>query len=750
VKTNHRAAARTTPLTKSRRGVGYQIGRFLLRSAMGLGVVALIGVAVALGSGLLLYRYYADGLVPPDELGVNRPSGGAVILDRNGKVLYRYVDDKDGVRTPVLLTDISPTFLAATIATEDESFFINPGFNINGLARATLENFGHGREDGLQASGGSSITQQLVKNLYIDEGARSERSIDRKLREIVFSIELTKRYSKEQILHWYVNQISYGGVYTGVEAAARGYFDKPARGLTLGEAALLAGVPQSPAAYDPATNLEAALGRRNQVLDLLERKGTIQIGPDLFYTPTSEEIAAARDEFVTIRIAAFPIEAPHFVLSYLAPQLEQLVGKDALLHDGLVVTTTLDLDLNYRAQEHVQRLIAQNERVSQAHNGAVLVIQPATGEILAMVGSRDYYREDIDGTVNNLLALNSPGSTLKPFVYLTTFLNLGWSPGTTIEDTPVSFKEWDGMVFSPTNPGKNYQGTITVRNSLGNSLNVPAFKAAQAVGVSKVVDTARGAGLTQIDGAYGPAIAIGGIDIRALDLTYAYAVLANGGVMAGQDSFAPRTGAERSVEPISILKIESPRGVVFNVDDHRIAKRVFSAEHAYMVTDILSDPRAVCITFGCGGLSVPGYKVAMKTGTSEPYDPKGPLKGKIGETWAFGFTPDYVVGAWAGNSDNSPVVNIFSTTISFPIMRETMLSAYNGAPQRHFERPPGIVQKNVCAPARVDPNAPPLPPQPLVQLPQNPPPGFPLSLALQPPAPPPMVCTSDIAIAGSR
>jgi len=723
------------------------VARVVLRTTMAVGLFALIGVAIVFGAGLFMYKDYADGFVTPAELGINRPSGGATILDRNGKLLYRYIDDKEGVRKPIYLTDTTPGFLAVTISTEDESFFTNPGVNLKGLGRAAYENFGSGRDNGEQGTGGSSITQQLVKNIYIPEAARYERSMDRKVREIVFSVELTKRFSKEQILHWYINQISYGSVYTGVEAAAEGYFGKTASQLTLGEAALLAGIPQSPAAYDPVLHPEAAIARRSEVLDLLERKKTVQIGPDLFYTPSLEEIAAARAEPVNVQAAAFPIEAPHFVLSYVAPQLEAMVGKDALLHDGLVITTSLDLDLQNKAQEVVQRQIANNEKVSQAHNGASLVIQPKTGEILAMVGSRDYYRADIDGTVNNLLALNSPGSTMKPFVYLSTFLNLNWSPGTTIQDTPTSYRESDGSYFSPENPNHNYNGTITVRNSLGNSLNVPAFKAAAAVGIGKVVDTFRTAGLTQVDGTYGPAIAIGGIDIRALDLTYAYSVLANGGVMSGQDTFAPRTGSERTIEPIAILRIDSPTGVVFDVNQHRIDKRVFSAEQTYMITDILSDPSAVCITFGCGGLSVPGYKVAMKTGTSEPYDPRGPLKGKIGETWAFGYTPDYVVGAWAGNSNNSPVVNIFSTTISFPIMRETMLLSYDGRPETPFEQPAGIVRKSTCVPAPR-----PAQPEPQPGLPQLPP-GYVLvdPITMQPlaPAPPPMICTSDLSVNGS-
>jgi membrane peptidoglycan carboxypeptidase len=252
-------------------------------------------------------------------------------------------------------------------------------------------------------------------------------------------------------------------------------------------------------------------------------------------------------------------------------------------------------------------------------------------------------------------------------------------------------------VFTPVNPNKNFNGNISLRNALGNSLNVPAFKAAQAVGVRNIVEFAKSVGFTGLDGFYGPAIAIGGVDLKALDLTYGYSVIANGGVMAGQNTFAPNKPDERNIEPIAILKIEDKNGNLrFNVDDHRVEKRVISPEHAYMIADILSDARAQCITFGCGGLSVPGRRVGVKTGTSEPFDPKGPNAGKIGETWAFGITPDWTVGMWAGNSDNAPIVNIYSTSISYRAMRDILLAAYDGKPGRDFVRPAGIVQRETC------------------------------------------------------
>jgi len=700
-----------------------------------------VGVAVALG--LSVYKGYSDGFVPPEQLGINRPSAGAQILDRNGKLLYRYVDDKEGLRYPVTLDKVNPAFLAATIATEDPTFFENPGVNVRGLERAAKENAGSlVHQEPLDGSGGSSITQQLVRNVYFSLEDRSARKVDRKAREIVFALELTKRYPKSQILEWYVNQISYGGVFSGVEAASESYFGKPASELTLGESALLAGIPQSPEAYDPQTNLDAALERRNQVLDLLSRYRDIQIGDGINYMATPEEIEAARNEPVNILPASFPIQAPHFVLTYVQPQLEKLVGKDALLHDGLIVTTTLDLDLQNQAQGNLDNWIGKYEQSSNTHNGAMMVIQPWTGEILTMLGSRDYWNPDIDGNVNNLLTPNSPGSTLKPFVYLLSFLQNGWTPGTTIDDSPVTYRETDGSTFSPTNPNKLYNGRITLRNALGNSLNVAAFKVAQAVGVQNIVNFARSVGITQLDGTYGPAIAIGGVDLRAVDLTYAYATLANEGLMKGQDTFAPRTTAESSISPIAILKIDGPKGVVFNVDDHRVEKRIAPAEQSYMVMDILSDGKAECITFGCGGIVIPGLKAGVKTGTSEPYDPKGPNAGKIGETWAFGFTPDYVVGVWAGNSDNSPVINIFSTTIAWQVMKDTLLGAYGGRPATPFPVPTNVVPKQTCvsgpqqAPVALPPQYFMGPGGQLIAVPQ----------AALPPPPPPQICSSDLGL----
>ncbi|HWC29146.1 MAG TPA: transglycosylase domain-containing protein, partial [Dehalococcoidia bacterium] len=518
-----------------------------LKLVIALGAVASLGFVGTAIAGIIVYNSYADDLLAPDELAINEPSFGAKILDRNGKLLYEYVDDRAGLRRPVPMENISHAFLAATIATEDSSFFTNPGINLKGLIRAGWENTLGGSV--FEGSGGSSITQQLVKNVYIPVEARQERfsaeGLDRKLKETVYAIELTQRYSKEQVLEWYVNQISYGGVYNGVEAAAQGYFGKPAKDLTLAEAALLAGIPQCPSCYDPVNNPEDASARRNDILDLMLERQRVQIGEDLFFTPTAEEIEAAKAEPITISEKRFPIEAPHFVLQYVQPLLENMdnIGREAIFRDGLVVTTTLDLDMQYQFQEIMEKWITEFEDVSNSHNGAMMEIDPKTGEIIVMLGSRDYWDDSIEGKNNNATACNSPGSSFKPFAYLTTFEQLGWGPATIILDTPITYKDDINGDFTPTNPNRDFKGPITVRSALGNSLNIPANKAAAAVGADQIVTTARKLGFSETfrfgpggcskGGGYGPAIATGGVDVTLEEMMYGYSVLANGGKMRG-------------------------------------------------------------------------------------------------------------------------------------------------------------------------------------------------------------------------
>ncbi|MEX2245279.1 MAG: transglycosylase domain-containing protein [Dehalococcoidia bacterium] len=700
----------------SRNGGGGIGWHHLLVALIGVGFIA---AAVIGATGYGVYRSYASDLLPPDEMIARQPSGGAQIFDRQGNLLYEYVDDRSGLRSPVKLEDISPYLVAATISTEDWGYWDNPGVNYKGLARASLE-YAHVLEpNSATNTGGSSITQQLVKNVYISQEERSERSVKRKVKETVYAIELTRDYSKDQILEWYLNQIPYGGLYNGVEAAAQGYFGKSAKDLTLDEAALLAGIPAGPSRYDPVNEPEAAQRRRNEVLKLMQGRNRVDV--DVFGEKVAGTRFQVRDDGTSIDVndisfytatltplnisaRRFPVKAPHWVFDYVEPQIEALYGREALTSGGLRVTTTLDMDLQQKAQVALEQWISEYEEVADGHNGALVALDPRTSEILVMVGSRDYFRDDIEGRNNNALSVNSPGSTLKPFTYITAMEELGWGTDTEVLDTAVSFPDGD-KVFSPRNPDGSYHGPMTVRNALGNSMNVTAFKTALYVGVPNVVAAYKKFGMTSLDGgSYGPSVTIGGVDVKLLDVTYAYSVLAANGIMRGTPTTLGLEEGNRKLDPVSILQITRADGSVLypETEDHRVKvqeERVVDAQYAYMINNILSDPSAFCITYGCGALSI-GRPWGVKTGTSEPYENSR----AIGETWTYGYTPDLVAGVWAGNSDNSPMHNILSTSISYRAVRDFMIAALEGKPASSFERPPGLSEVELCTPSLLKAN----------------------------------------------
>lgn len=654
--------------------------------------VLAVGLAAAASLyGLQRYDAYAKGVVPPEQLLAQLPRGGARVYDRNGIVLYEFVDEFGGLRRPIALTAISPWMPTATISTEDATFYENNGLNTRGLARATVVNltpFGSALFD---ESGGSSITQQLAKNVYIPTGERAQRSIERKLKETVIALELTKRYSKDQILEWYLNSIPYGGVYVGIEAAAQGYFGKQAKDLTLSESALLAGIPQSPARYEPITNPDSAKARQREVLNLMVRHRAI----------TEAESAAAAAEPIRLSASRFDIVAPHFVLGPVAREITARFGERALYQDGLEVTTTLDTRLQQIGEQSIEKWVQENESTSGGHNGAMIAMDPKTGQVLTYVGSRDYFRDDIQGRNNNVEALNSPGSTLKPFTYITAF-SQGWSTGTAIVDSPTKIIDPStNEPFSPRNPGDaKFYGPVTVAVALGNSLNIPAFKTMIETGVAPVVHTLKAAGLTTLNDprGYGPALTLGGADIRLDDLTYAYSSLAGGGLLHGQQPLTPHAPGDRSVDPVVLLRVKGSAGQVLHEFKQPVERRVMLESLTYMATNVMSDPQNTCVIFTCGQLDLPDRRpAARKTGTSEPYENST----NIGDTWTLGYTPDLVAGIWVGNADNSPMKNIFSTTIAWPIWRDYMAASLKQLeiPAKPFPRPATVEERDLCWPS---------------------------------------------------
>jgi len=681
---------------RRRNGNGHGMPRWMV-GLIAIGVLGFVALVVSAGVTYGVYRSYTDDLVTPDVQISQLPQGGAEIRDRNGKLLYELFDESTGLRKYVPHEEMSLYLVAATISAEDSSFMDNPGVNFNGLVSAAWDNFSpFGGSPGiLEGRGGSSITQQLVKNIYFTPEERTDRSIDRKLKETAIALELTRDYSKEQILEWYLNLISYGGVFIGAEAAANGYFDTSARDLTLAQAATLAAIPSCPSCYDPISQPEAATAQRDVVLERMYEEDYI----------TFEAKEAAQAEPLGVELQPYPINAPHFVQFVVEPELRRLFGDEAVQRDGLVVYTSLDLDFQRQTEAHLESWISGFE-YSGGHNGSVVAIDPKTAEILAYVGSRDFFRQDIDGSNNMADALNSPGSAFKPFTYLTTFMQLGWGPGTLILDTPFPEEFWDGE-RPPRNPGTGFQGPITVRNSLGNSLNIPAVKAIMYGGVNNTITQAEKMGITGLDPNFlGPSMTVGGVDVKLSDMVYAYTAFPNLGILKGVESTIPREEGERNIEPVSIIRVEDSDGnVIYPLiagepsDDGPFLQeeRVAPAAETYMINNILSDGSAQCIVFGCGGLSIPGRPAAVKTGTSEPYEDIL----AIGDTWAIGYTPQLVVGTWFGNADNSPMYDINSTSVSWRATHDVLTSYHEGLPVEEFERPPGLITGQACMPSGV-------------------------------------------------
>jgi membrane peptidoglycan carboxypeptidase len=640
-------------------------------------------LAVGGGVAFAVYQHYASDLEPPDEVLARTGSAGSRVYDRYGTQLYEFVDPLSGLSNPVPLSEISPWLIQATISTEDASFYDNPGVNVRGLFRAAMENltpFGPGFFKG---SGGSSITQQLIKNVYIPEKERQRRTIGRKIKEVVLALELKRQYSDDQILEWYLNQVFYGNFAIGAEAASWRYFGKPARDLTLAEAAMLAGIPQAPGDYTPVIpeNRPAAIERQHHVLDLMVEHGYI----------TQEQADAAKQEQLSFASSSFPILAPHFVF-YVKDVVIKMcergmlqVPKDTdcqtlLTRGGLRITTTLDLPLQQRSEGIVEEIIAAKENGTNGHNAAAVVMVPATGEILAMVGSRDYFREDIDGEVNVTTSDRSPGSTIKVFTYQTAFLQ-GWTPATIVRDEPIDIKSEEGRPIQ--NWNFQFKGPVTVRTALSESINVAAVRTILKVGIENVIDTAHKMGITSLTdpGRYGPALTIGGGEVKLLDHTYAFSVLAENGSMRGMPSVEDLPSGYRQLDPVPILRIENSLGTPIFEYKQADAIQVVPAPYAYLITDILSKS---AIQWSLLTISRPA---AAKTGTSESFK----------DNLVMGYTPDRVVGVWMGNSDGTPMAEgTFSAGGAGPIWRAIMEAAHEGIEPHDFAVPEGVVFQS-CA-----------------------------------------------------
>jgi len=580
------------------------------------------------------------------------------IYDRHGRLLYEVTLPQEGTHTYLYLDEISPTLRQATVATEDASFYSNPGFDVLALGRALVQNVRAGEV----VTGGSTITQQLVRNLYLTPEERSSQSIQRKVRETILAFRLTRHLSKDKILELYLNQVYYGNLAYGVEAAAQTYFGKSARNLDLAEASLLAGLPQSPVGHDPLANLPAAKARQADVLSLMADAGYI----------SDEEARAARAEPLRFQKNPFPIEAPHFV-NYVRDLLAERFGAETVDRGGLRVYTTLDLGLQTTAEALVRQQVA-DLREHQVSNGALVAMDPANGQIRAMVGSADYFDEEIDGQVNMATAARQPGSSIKPITYAAA-LERGYTAATPLADVRTSFLTRNGELYVPQNYDATFHGLVSVRYALGSSYNVPAVRMMDEIGVDAVLQLARDLGITTLGETdrFDLSLTLGGGEVRLLDLTAVYAAFAAGGLRR---------------DPVAILRVEDTSGRVLYEWQPTPDQRVLSAQTAYILTDILADNAARTPGFGEDSPLRLSRPAAAKTGTTTDFH----------DNWTLGYTPSLVAGVWAGNADNRPMRQVSGVEGAAPIWHAFMEEALKSEPPADFPRPDGLIDVDVCEP----------------------------------------------------
>ncbi len=674
---------------------------------VGAGLLIIAAIAA-----VLMYASIAADLPSVDDLR-NRSAQFETtrILDREGHELYQILDPNAGRRTYVKLKDISPYLIAATIATEDKEFYNHPGFDLVAITRALWQNLTGGEI----RSGASTITQQLARALLLSPEERVDQSYNRKIREVILAAEITRRYSKDEILELYLNEIYYGNLAYGIEAAAETYFglaiDGQASGtpngrladdLNLGQATFLAGIPQSPGVYDIHTEREVTLARHRSVVELVyvlsSESNCIYVSnsPQKVCVGVQEALKAQQD----IDAFVFPtpniqVRYPHWV-QFVRTQLESKFDAQTIYRSGFTVYTTIDPNL----QEFGQQVVASQVAAladQNAHNGALVAIRPATGEILAMVGSADFYNEDIDGQVNMATsATRQPGSSMKPFTYLAAF-EKGWTPSTLIWDVPGSFSpsgrpDDNGPAYEPVNYDGKFHGPVTVRSALANSFNIPAVKALSFVGVYDDPATPQKDGLTGIASRlgitsltrndYGLALTLGGGEVSLLEMTGAYAVIANQG---------------KRLPPVSILKITDFQGNVIYEYQPPQPEQVIRAEHAYLMASILSDNDARAPMFGRNSVLNLPFPAAAKTGTTNDFR----------DNWTMGFTPDLAVGVWVGNADYTAMIHSTGLSGAAPIWAQFMQNAApfvtSGSPAG-FQRPQNIIDKLVCAISGAEPS----------------------------------------------
>lgn len=585
------------------------------------------------------------------------------IYDRNGELLYEILIPEKGKQNFVSVTKISPYLLDAIIAIEDQDFYKHSGVDFSATIRAFWQNFYYSEI----ISGASTIEQQLARNLL----DHKERSYFNKLKEITLAFKLNFKYEKNELLEKYLNTVYFGNLTYGIEAASQTYFAKTSEKLDLAESTFLAGLPQSPSLFSPYVDLTAGKKRQNKVLDalLIQKK----ISQEQYETALEEELIFQKQRLVSIK-------APHFVMWIL----DQLEKKDLLKNiskGGYKITTTLDLGLQEEIQNlanlHLDKLISQN-----ITNAAVVVLEQKTGEILAMLGSKDYFNQEIDGEVNVALALRQPGSTLKPFLYAMIF-EKGLDPSSVIVDEAVQFDSVDGHPYEPKNYDLQYHGKVTLREALAQSLNIPVVKILDYIGVNAFLYKLRELGINTLNQPaeyYGLALALGSGEVSLFELTQAYSVLAREGEKVAFNGLKEITNNNSQCVTLNLSKCDtsvSKLRMIYSITDEMTQpNRVFSSEFVTQVTSIISDNYARTPAFGEDSPLKFNYSVAVKTGTSRNFR----------DNWALGYTPLRTVGVWVGNSDGSPMINSSGVTGAAPLFHSVMNLVMQDLPKENFSK----------------------------------------------------------------
>ncbi len=700
----------------------------LVVAAILLTVVIITGMSTGAAAGA--YSIITDGLPTPKEVedasiqtfettkifawGPDEDGDG----NKDPVLIYEVIDPNAGDRNWIPISTMLDNVICGTVAMEDKTFWTNPGFNFQGIARAFLSNI-----EGGDIQGGSSITQQVVKNSVIPLEERYEISYARKIKEVLISMELTRLYEKETILEWYINTNHYGSLSYGIDAAARVYFDKSASELTLSEIATLIAIPQYPL-LNPFDDPEAALERKGIVLTRMVEEGCI----------TSEEAEQALDEPWKLAQSnqRYDIKAPHFSI-YVRRELEKMFPPELVAGGGLRVYTTLDLELNEQAQCTVQaylRILAGEDpavvipevaaagcqsaqylpdvpanRIGQdfnIKNSAVVAIRPTTGEILAMVGSADYWNSEIDGKFNVAAdGHRQPGSSFKPFTYVT-FLSQGRNAAYMFLDVRKAFDQGEGMApYVPENYSRNYSGPASLRSALARSLNIPAVEAMSIAGIDNVLRTAHSMGITTLDQGlqhYGLSLTLGGGEVKLIDMVYAFSVFANNGAMYGEavpeNDLRPNY---RELNPIAILRVDDRNGNTLYQVNQPESRQILDPRLAYLMTNILSDRRARAPAFGTpNALELANERpAAAKTGTTNNFT----------DNWTVGYTPQLVVGVWQGNKDGDDyMINTPGSRGASYIWHAVMEYAHQELPILPFSDPGGLETYAVCAVSGLKPS----------------------------------------------